>query len=70
MQSNFSPPRTASRLMIRKPQLQHGVLVVHGAIALVVIVLVTLTLATMESFLAGDQSLSARHAVDMTLRGD
>jgi hypothetical protein len=46
------------------------VLLVHGAIALVVIVLVTLTLATMESFLAGDQSLSARHAVDMTLRGD
>ena len=70
MQRNLSPPHLANQRVIRKPQLGRGVFVVHSAIALAVIVLVTLTLVTIETFLAGDKSLSARHAADITFRGD
>jgi hypothetical protein len=46
----------------REPSLDHWGFVVQTAMALIVIVLVTLTFAALEVFVSGDESLSAIEA--------
>ena len=48
------------------PSLSHWGFAAHAAMALVVIVLLTLTFAALETFLSGDQSLSAVEAAMAT----
>jgi len=45
-----------------KPALDHWAIAVHTTMALIVIVLITLTFTAAEVFLSGDQSLSAIEA--------
>jgi len=46
-----------------EPSLDHWAFAAHAAMALIVIVLCTLTVAALEVFLSGDESLSAVEAV-------
>jgi hypothetical protein len=48
-----------------EPSLSHWAFAAHAAMALIVIVLSTLTLAALEVFLSGDESLSALEAAVM-----
>jgi hypothetical protein len=41
----------------REPSLDHWAIAIHTTMALIVIVLVTLTFAALEQFAAGDQSV-------------
>jgi hypothetical protein len=50
----------------REPSLSHWAFGVHAAMAFIVIVLFTLTIAELEVSLSGDESLSALQAVMAT----
>jgi hypothetical protein len=49
----------------REPSLDHWAIAIHTTMALIVIVLVTLTFAALEQFAAGDQSVSAIEAASL-----
>jgi hypothetical protein len=63
MQPNAKLASHASRT--GEPSLSHWAFAAHAAMALIVIVLSTLTLAALEVFLSGDESLSALEAAVM-----
>jgi len=60
--SSFKLASQASHKIARQPSLSHWGFAAHAAMALIVIVLLALTFATLEIFLAGDESLSALEA--------
>ena len=64
MQRSLKLARQVSR---PKPSLNHWAFAAQVAMALIVIVLFTLTFAALEIFLLGDESLSALEAA-MTIR--
>ena len=70
MQRRFYAPGPVSRLTTPEPSLRYGVFAAHTAMAFVVIILLTLTLAALEAFLSGDESLSALEAADIITKGN
>jgi len=54
---------SCSRISTVEPLRTHWAFAAHAAMALIVIVLCTLTVAALEVFLPGDESLSALEAV-------
>jgi hypothetical protein len=70
MQRRFHPPSPASHIVAPDQSAGHWVFGAHVTMALVVIVLLTLTLAKMETFLSGDKSLSALQAADLVTKSN
>jgi hypothetical protein len=63
MQANA---KLASQVSVpRQPSLSHWAFAVHAAMALIVILLVTLTVAALEVFLSANESVSALEAAMM-----
>src|SRR5262249_33480956 len=60
--SSFKLASQANRKIATEPSLSHWGFAAHAAMALIVIVLLTLTSAALEIFLSGDESLSALEA--------
>jgi hypothetical protein len=60
--SSFKLASQVSRKIAAEPSLSHWGFAAHAAMALIVIVLLTLTSAALETFLSGDESLSALEA--------
>jgi len=65
MQTSLNLPSQVGYAITAKPTLSHWRFAALVAMALIVIVLLTLTLAALEVFLSGDQSLSALEAAMM-----
>jgi len=68
MQRRFQTPSPATRIVA--PSLGRWVLAAHATMALVVIILLTLTLAAAEEFLSGGRSLSALEATSLISQGE
>jgi hypothetical protein len=66
MQRSFELASQASRKIAGEPSLSHSGFAAHAAMALLAIVLLTLTFAGLEIFLSGDESLSALEAAMAT----
>jgi hypothetical protein len=64
--SSFKLASQVSRKIEAEPSLSHWGFAAHAAMALIVIVLLTLTSAALEKFLSGDESLSALEAAMAT----
>ena len=64
--SSFRLATQARRKIAGEPSLSHSGFAAHAAMALIVIVLLALTLAALETFLSGDKSLSALEAAMAT----
>ena len=62
MQRSFKLASQVSRIITREPALSHWGFAVQAIMALIVIVLLTLTFAALEVFVLGDESLSALEA--------
>jgi hypothetical protein len=65
MQRRFDPLSPASRVVTSDQSSGRWVFAGHAAMALVVLALLVLTIAAIEAFLAGDNSLNALQAADM-----
>ena len=68
MQRSLKLASHLGRIITVEPLLTHWGFAVQAAMALIVIVVVTLTVAALETFLLGDESLSAIEAA-MNLSG-
>jgi ABC-type uncharacterized transport system permease subunit len=66
MQPNLKLASQASSNIAGEPSLSHWGFAAYAAMALIVIVLLTLTFAGLEIFLSGDESLSAVEAAIAT----
>jgi hypothetical protein len=64
--STFKLATQARRKIAGEPSLNHSGFTAHAAMALIMIVLLALTLAALETFLSGDESLSALEAAMST----
>jgi len=62
MHRSFKLASQVSRIITGEPALSHWAFAVQAAMALIVIVLLTLTFAALEVFVLGDETLSALEA--------
>ena len=62
MPRSFKLASQASRKIAGEPSLSHWGFAAHPAMALIVVVLLALTFASLETFLSSDQSLNALEA--------
>jgi hypothetical protein len=67
MQRSFKLATQVSRIITGEPALSHWAFAAQAVMALIVIVLFTLTFAALEVFVLGDEGLSALEAA-MTIR--